>query len=77
MKTKFENLKGETLISVTGAVGDDVMDFVTESGKTFHLYHSQDCCEDVRINDICGDLSDLIGSPIVLAEESSNSDENP
>jgi hypothetical protein len=32
------------------------------------LYHEQDCCESVWIEDICGDLDDLIGSPLIEAE---------
>lgn len=35
-------------------------------------YHEQDCCETVYIEDICGDPSCLVGSPIVEAEEVSN-----
>lgn len=34
----------------------------------FKLYHSQNCCEDVYIEDISRDLDDLVGYPLLLAE---------
>lgn len=67
-------LLGKTLVSIEGKVGDEVLRFVAEDGETFTMYHSQDCCESVNVEDIIGDLSDLIGSPIVRAEENSSSD---
>ena len=54
---------------------DEIL-FHVDNGKTFKLYHSQDCCESVTVDDIAGDLDDLIGSPILRAEERT-SDENP
>lgn len=74
---KFADLIGKTLISVTGKVGDDRMIFQIDDGSEYAQWHSQDCCESVRIEDICGDLNDLLGSPIVMAEESTNADEDP
>lgn len=76
METKFSDLLGKTLVSVVGKVGDDAIDFRTTEGETFRLYHEQDCCETVSVEDICGDLADLVGSPITQAEEST-SDVNP
>jgi len=40
------------------------------------MLHYGDCCETVKIEDIVGDINDLIGSEILLAEESTNRD-NP
>ena len=36
------------------------------------MWHEQDCCEGVMLDDVCGDLDDLIGSEILEAEEVSN-----
>lgn len=38
------------------------------------MWHDQDCCEYVRIEDIDGDLDDLLKGPILKAEEVSSSD---
>ena len=69
-----KELKGKTLVSVENT-GDEVI-FKTENGETYKLYHCQDCCESVSVEDICGDLNDLIGSPLIEAEEVT-SRENP
>lgn len=75
---EFSTLVGKTLKTVTteGVGGDEIL-FECESGETYKMCHYQDCCESCSINEIHGDLADLIGSPILLAEESTNSDENP
>ena len=70
----FEDLKGKVLSSIIN-IGDEVT-FTLNDGSIYKLYHSQDCCESVYVEDVVGDLSDLIGSPILEAEEVT-SDENP
>jgi hypothetical protein len=63
------DLKGKTLSSVSGCVGDGSIEFKTTNGETYLMYHEQDCCESVSVEDIVGDLEDLVGSEILLAEE--------
>lgn len=74
---KFSDLVGKVLTKIKGAIGDDSMKFVCSDGTQYQLWHQQDCCEGVSIEDICGDLNDLIGSPIVVAEESTSGDNPP
>jgi hypothetical protein len=40
------------------------------------MMHDQECCELVDLEDVVGDVHDLIGSPILIAEEST-SNKNP
>ena len=60
---------GKTFVHVTGSVGDTAMLFETANGERFMFAHQQDCCESVDINDIVGDLQDLCGAPLLVAEE--------
>lgn len=53
---------------------DDEIIFHAQNGQTFRMYHEQDCCEAVYVEDIAGDLDDLIGAPLLRAEERSNED---
>lgn len=69
----ISSLLGKTLAKVE-RVGDDEIVFTTNEGRVFKMYHSQDCCESVTIDDIEGDLQSLVGNPILVAEEASNSD---
>jgi hypothetical protein len=77
LDSHVSELVGKTLVSVQHHTeDDDRIEFVTQSGETFVMHHSQDCCETVFVEDICGNLEDLVGSPIIQAEESS-SEETP
>lgn len=76
MNTEIKELIGKTLISCRKGYNEklwsDEILFETET-KRYFLYHSQDCCESVDIKDIDGDLDVLIGSPILTAEERTES----
>lgn len=73
----FRDLVGETLTSVIGEVGSEQIYFTAKGGRTWRMFHNQLCCESVTVEDIFGDLSDLVGSPIVSAEESTSENVNP
>lgn len=73
----FSVLEGLVITKITGGVGDEEMIFTTEEGRTFQLYYEQDCCASCAIEDIAGDLDDILHNPLLLAEEVFNSEENP
>lgn len=71
----IEILKGKTIVDIKAlAVGSDSVEFTCADGSKVEMWHSQGCCETVEVNDIEGDISDLIGREIVLAEEVDSSD---
>lgn len=72
----IDDMNGLAFINVKAikvGTGNDELIFTCSDGRKFIFYHVQDCCEFVTINDIIGDLDDLCNSPIVRAEERSNS----
>ena len=72
---RVEDLLGKTMVSVE-QVGVDKIIFTTTEGEKYKMYHRQKCCESVTIEDVVGGLADLVGEPLLLAEEVT-SNENP
>lgn len=72
MRVEVNELLGKTLTKIEKNNVEDEIIFYAESGEIYKMYHYQDCCENVMIDDINGDLDDLIGSEITLSEEVSN-----
>lgn len=64
---KFSDLIGETLYKAV-VTEDELRLHLTETHYV-HFYHSQDCCESVYIESVVGDIEDLVGSEILVAEE--------
>ena len=67
-------MTGLTFTSVSMNEDRDEITFENNQVR-FVLFHNQDCCESVHVEDICGELEDLINLPILLAKEESNVDE--
>lgn len=72
----FSDLKGKTLIEIIGDKGSEELIFKCDDGTEYKMWYEKDCCANCEIEDIEGYLNDLIGAPILHAEESTNSD-NP
>lgn len=64
---------GKTMSSVT-QTGDESILFVTTTGERWLMFYDPDCCAECSIEDVVGDLNDLVGVPILMAEESTNSE---
>ena len=69
----MQDMIGKVFTAIHNDTEEDEILFVCDQG-TFVMYHLQDCCENVYVESITGDLNDLIGSPILVAEESSQDD---
>ena len=66
-------LLGKIIVDIDGMEEEgDCVRFECSDGTTYEMYHEQDCCESVWIEDVCGNVEDLLYKPILLAEDISN-----
>lgn len=77
----FSILHGKTLVEhevINNTEENDAIKFTFSDGTQYSMHHEQDCCEHVHIEDISGDLDDLIGNPLLIADQrlSGNYDED-
>jgi hypothetical protein len=72
---EFDELLGRTLYKAE-ADGETLTLYLSNTNYVVFSHH-QNCCESVYIEDICGDLQDLVGAPLVEAEEVSSYDAEP
>jgi hypothetical protein len=81
---EFKELIGKTITKINVNEKKDRIEFHCKNEKSifknvplvYLMYHCQDCCESVSIEDINGDLDDLLNTPILQAEERTSRD-NP
>ena len=71
----FSDLQGRILTRVERFGDEEIRFYITEDHYV-RMHHNQDCCESVTIEDIVGDLEDLVGTPLLVAEERVSRDED-
>lgn len=68
----FSDILGKTITKITGAeVESKYILFECSDGSKYLMFHQQECCEDVYVEDICGDVEKLIGHPLFKTEVAS------
>lgn len=74
----FEDLNGKTITGIDGLkVGSEEVVFRCSDGSKTRLWYDHECCARCSVEDIAGDVNDLLESPVLLAEEATNRNENP
>jgi hypothetical protein len=69
----LSSLAGLTIASVDGLENEsEEVIFNLKDGRQFKMHHRQICCECVLVDDVCGDIEDLIDTQIVHFEERTN-----
>ncbi len=69
--TELKEFIGKTLKSVNVINNESNIKimFEFEEGQKYEMSHQQYCCEDVYIEDITGNMANLIGRELTMAEE--------
>ena len=69
-EASVSDLLGKTLAHID--VDRKIITFFCDDGSIYKMLHYQDCCESVYVEDICGNVDNLIGKPLTMAEDISN-----
>jgi hypothetical protein len=69
----FQDIEGLIFYEIDNS---DNLHFKCIDGREFVMLHHQDCCESVTIEDINGDLENLLWTPIISAKEESKEEED-
>lgn len=72
----IDQFVGKTFTSVEISANKREILFVADSGERYRMYHQQSCCDYVTVEEVCGEIKNLIGSPLLRAEENT-SKKNP
>ncbi len=73
-KASIEELRNQILTNIT--TNENSIIFTCLDGRKYKMYHIQECSEQVTIEDINGNLDDLVGVPILISEETTKEDDD-
>jgi hypothetical protein len=75
---KFNELVGKVFkdIYLNSDADNEFILFKVSDTEIYQMYHWYECCENVYIDDINGDIADLIGSEILHFEKRTNEGQN-
>jgi len=65
----FFELKGQIVKKITGLEKNSPEVHIVTNQTTYKLYHHQDCCESVLVENVIGDEKDILNEEIIFAEE--------
>jgi hypothetical protein len=68
---ELKELKGAVIRKILQSKDGDELIFVSND-QEYVFFHEQDCCENVYIEDVCGDFNDLLDVPLLMAEVECN-----
>lgn len=72
----IQEMVGQTFVKITiDSEFCDKICFYSDDGICYEFFYEDECCEHVGIEDICGNLKNLLDTPLTMAEESSNKGE--
>lgn len=73
---EFSDMVGKTLESIDSSDSERVY-FHFADGTAWSSVHMSDCCESVAVDRIEGDVADVIGMPVLEAEEAHDNESDP
>lgn len=82
-RVAFATLAQKRCLAITGCekgserITFEVEDVATGERESFAMFHDQGCCESVRVEDVTGNVADIVGQVILMADESSNRESEP
>ena len=68
MLIEMDKLVGKVFVSYEICQYKEFIKFFDCEGNCYIFYHDIECCEQVYIDDICGDLDDLLFTAILKSE---------